>query len=145
MLFRYKPDEGRNARQIAFWFGEAAAAYACMAFAGFLNGWSGLRGPIFDGFTKVPIFGVTISGANLIAFLLFSALTFVWVKALAKEKLAQHLIEVEGEIKKVTWPSFQEASNSSIVVIITVLVLMAFLSLADFALGKLFQVILWEI
>lgn len=144
MLFRYKPDEGRNARQMAFWGGEAAVAYACTTFAGFLNSYSGLRAPLMDGFTKVPVFGVTISGSNLIAFLVFCALSYVWVKALAKEKLAQHLIEVEGEIRKVTWPSFQEASNSSIVVIVTVLVLMGFLSLADWALGGLFRVILWE-
>ncbi len=145
MLFRYKPDEGRNARQMAFWGGEAAIAYACTSFAGYLNSFSSLRGTLMDSFTKVPIFGVTISGSNLIAFLVFCVLSFLWVKQLAKEKLAQHLIEVEGEIRKVTWPSFQEASNSSIVVIITVVVLMAFLSLADWALGGLFKVILWEI
>lgn len=145
MLFRYKPDEGRNARQMAFWGGEAAIAFACTTFAGYLNTFSGLRSHLMDGFQKVPIFGVGITGSNLIAFIVFCALSYVWVKTLAKEKYSQHLIEVEGEIKKVTWPSFQEASNSSIVVIITVVVLMAFLSLADYALGHLFRIILWEI
>ncbi len=144
MLFRFKPDEGRNARQIAFWGGEAAVAYACMSFSGLLDSSSGMRSPIFEGFESLPIFGVTVNGSNLISILLFIVISLFWVKLIAKEKFAQHLIEVEGEMRKVTWPTFQEASNSSIVVIVTVFVLMAFLSLADWALGNLFNVILWE-
>ncbi|NQU49566.1 MAG: preprotein translocase subunit SecE [Planctomycetes bacterium] len=103
-----------------------------------------MRSPLFEGFESLPIFGVTVNGSNLISILLFIVISLFWVKLIAKEKFAQHLIEVEGEMKKVTWPTFQEASNSSIVVIVTVFVLMAFLSLADWALGNLFNVILWE-
>ena len=144
MLFRYKPEEGRNARQIAFWGGEAAIAYGCMALSGMLNSYISLRTPFFEGFQSIPILGATFNGSNLIAFLVFCTISFIFVKALAKQKASQHLIEVEDEIKKVTWPSFQEASNSSIVVIITVLVLMGFLSFADWALGHVFNVILWR-
>ena len=46
-------------------------------------------------------------------------------------------------MRKVTWPSFAEASNSSIVVIVMVLILMGFLAISDFVLGNLFEVILW--
>jgi preprotein translocase subunit SecE len=144
MLFRYKPDEGRNARQIAFWFGEAVTAFACMAFAGLLDSSTTLRAPLFDGIERVPVFGVVLSGSFLIALLAFGLLSWAWVRFLAKKKYSQHLIEVEAEIHKVTWPTFKEASNSSFVVIGTVLVLMAFLALADWLLGELFRVILWE-
>ena len=46
-------------------------------------------------------------------------------------------------MKKVTWPSFKEASNSSIVVVATVLIIMAFLALSDFALGRFFDRVLF--
>jgi preprotein translocase SecE subunit len=144
MLFSYKPDEGRNARQIAFWFGEAVTAFGCMAFSGMLDRSAALRGPLFDGLQHVPVLGVVFSGSFVISLLTFLVLSAVWVRFLAKKKYSQHLIEVEAEINKVTWPSFKEASNSSFVVIGTVLVLMAFLALADWLLGEVFRVILWE-
>lgn len=144
MLFRYKPDDGRNARQIAFWFGEAAIAFGCTAFAGLLDRWVSLRGALFDGMPKVPVFGVGLTGSFALAFLLFLVLSFFWVRFLAREKISQHLIEVEGEINKVTWPTFKEASNSSVVVLVTVLLLMAFLALIDFLFGKVFDIILWS-
>ncbi|MBC8330301.1 MAG: preprotein translocase subunit SecE [Planctomycetes bacterium] len=85
-----------------------------------------------------------ITGSNLIGIGVFVLASWLWVRFLAKEKTADHLIEVEGEMKKVTWPSFREASNSSIVVITTVLILMGFLALADFVLGGLFRFVLWD-
>ncbi|MDP6129550.1 MAG: preprotein translocase subunit SecE [Planctomycetota bacterium] len=47
-------------------------------------------------------------------------------------------------MKKVTWPTFKEASNSSIVVVSTVLILMGFLAFSDAVLGRLFNFILWK-
>lgn len=144
MLFRYKSDDGRNARQIAFWFGEAVVAFGCSAFAGLLDRWVSLRGPVFESMPTVPVFGVALSGSFLLALLLFMVLSFVWVRFLAKDRTAQHLIEVEAEINKVTWPTFKEASNSSVVVLVTVVILMGFLALVDFLFGKVFDVILWN-
>jgi preprotein translocase SecE subunit len=144
MLFRYKSDDGRNARQIAFWFGEAVVAFGCSAFSGLLDRWVGLRGPLMESMPTVPVFGVVLSGSFLLALLLFLVVSFLWVRFLAKERIAQHLIEVEAEINKVTWPSFKEASNSSVVVLVTVVILMGFLALIDFVFGQVFDVILWN-
>lgn len=143
MLFRYKPDDGRNARQIAFWLGEAFFAFGSMAFSGLLQRFESLRSPVLSAFPEIPVFKVALTGSFLLAFGLFIALSYLWVRYLAGEKAAQHLIEVEGEINKVTWPTFKEASNSSIVVIITVIILMAFLALADILLGKFFDTLLY--
>jgi preprotein translocase SecE subunit len=143
MLFLYKPDEGRNARQSAFWLGFGMLAFACFALSGTLNGWVSLRGPLMADFPVVPILGFTLSGAFAIAAGVFLIGSFFLVRYLAAEKQAQHLIEVEGELAKVVWPSFKEASNSSIIVIVTVFVLMGFLALADIILKKFFDIILW--
>ena len=46
------------------------------------------------------------------------------------------------EMKKVTWPGRKDTLSSTAVVIVTVLVIVAFLGLVDFALGKITQSIL---
>jgi len=46
------------------------------------------------------------------------------------------------EMKKVTWPGRKDTASSTIVVIVTVLVIVAFLGLVDFALGKITHSIL---
>ncbi len=143
MLFRYKPEEGRNARQIAFWGGEAVLFFGCMALRGTLDGIGSLQQSLFSGFPAVPILGWRLSPSLLITVAVFLLGSYLLIRKLAAQKAAQHLIEVESEINKVTWPSFKEASNSSVVVISTVIVLMGFLALADFLLGTFFRSILW--
>lgn len=144
MLYRYKPEEGRNARQTAFWLGEGMIFFGCYALSGTLESWQSLRMPVFgETLSQVPLLGIGLTGAFVAALAVFVALTFFFLRYLAGEKTAQHLIEVEGEMNKVTWPSFEEATNSSIVVIITVLILMGFLALSDYVLGQFFDIILW--
>ena len=144
MLYSYKPDEGRNARQATFWLGELGVFFGCTSLAASLSSFESLRGPWFESFTTVPILGVTLSGAFMFAAVVFFAGSLGLMAFLGREKVAQRLIEVEAEMKKVTWPSFKEASNSSIVVVATVLIIMAFLALSDLVLGKVFYELLFE-
>jgi preprotein translocase SecE subunit len=144
MLYRYKPDEGRNARQTAFWLGLGMLFFGCYALRGTLEGFgASLRSPLTEAFPEVPLLGVRLTVAFLVAAAVFLVGAFLWVRWLGKEKISDHLIEVEGEMRKVTWPSFAEASNSSIVVIVMVLILMAFLAVADFVLGRIFDALIW--
>ena len=46
------------------------------------------------------------------------------------------------EMKKVTWPGRKDTLSSTAVVIVTVLVIVVFLGLVDFALGRITQSIL---
>ncbi|MCP3875701.1 MAG: preprotein translocase subunit SecE [Desulfobacteraceae bacterium] len=50
--------------------------------------------------------------------------------------------EVQVELKKVTWPTRKQTTGTTIVVIIFVFVVAAFLGLFDFGLSKLVQVVL---
>jgi len=143
-MYRYKPDEGRNSRQAAFWLGMSMIAFGSFALRGTLDRWVGLRTPLLETFTEIPVLGVTFNGslvAALVVFLLFSRL---WTGFLGKEKTSDHLIEVEGEMKKVAWPSFQEASNSSMVVVGTVILLMGFLAFSDWILNVVFRALIWD-
>ncbi len=58
------------------------------------------------------------------------------------EKVGGFLKEFRTEMKKVTWPARKETLSSTAVVIVTVLIIVAFLGLVDFALGKIVQSVL---
>ena len=60
----------------------------------------------------------------------------------AARKVADFFQEFKTEMKKVTWPGRKDTVASTGVVIIVVLVIVAFLGLVDFALGKVVQSIL---
>lgn len=143
MLYAHKPEEGRHARQASFWLGEGMVFFACYALATELSSWTRLRTPVLSGLPELPLLGIPLTGSFVIALLVFLAGSLIYLRMLARPKVADHLIEVEGEIRKVTWPSFEEATNSSIVVIVTVLVLMGFLAASDFVLGRIINPILF--
>ena len=65
-----------------------------------------------------------------------SAAGVVWT--LNRPRLVDLLIETEAEMKKVSWPSRQEAWNSSVIVVITVVVMMGLLFFYDYTLNKIF-------
>ena len=48
----------------------------------------------------------------------------------------QFLREVRGELRKVAWPTRPEVINYSIIVLITVVVLTAYIATLDFAFGE---------
>lgn len=50
--------------------------------------------------------------------------------------------EVKVELKKVTWPTRKQTTGTTVVVIIFVFIVAAFLGLFDFGLSKLVQVVL---
>ena len=52
------------------------------------------------------------------------------------------LREVRVELKKVTWPSRKQTAGSTVVVIVLVFILGAFLGLVDISLSKLVQIVL---
>ena len=57
-------------------------------------------------------------------------------------KTVQFLREVKIELKKVTWPSKKEAMASTVVVIILVFIVSAFLGLVDVGLSSLIRAVL---
>ncbi len=58
------------------------------------------------------------------------------------QKAIEFLREVKVELKKVTWPTRKQTTGTTIVVIIFVFVVSAFLGLFDLGLSKLVQVVL---
>jgi len=58
------------------------------------------------------------------------------------QKAMDFLREVKVELKKVTWPTQKQTTGTTIVVIIFVFIVSAFLGLFDLGLSKLVQVVL---
>ena len=58
------------------------------------------------------------------------------------QRSVEFLKEVKVELKKVTWPTRKQTTGTTIVVIIFVFVVAAFLGLFDLGLSKLVQVVL---
>ena len=57
-------------------------------------------------------------------------------------KAIQFLLEVRGEVKKVTWPSKKEAIGGTAVVVVVVLIMAVFLGLVDVLLSKIVEALL---
>ncbi len=58
------------------------------------------------------------------------------------QRAIEFLREVQIELKKVTWPTRKQTTGTTIVVIIFVFVVAAFLGMFDFGLSKLVQIVL---
>lgn len=56
--------------------------------------------------------------------------------------LQRYLRETTGELRKVSWPTRQEAVNLTIVVLIVIVAMGAFLGVLDFAFSRFFLLIL---
>jgi preprotein translocase SecE subunit len=136
----YKQDQGRLARLVTFWTLGVLVLYGCYSFHNevLLKYFKpSLGAPLIPSMKKIPILGVELNGAFLITLAVICGLFWVLYRWEQKPKIADLLIETESEMRKVTWPSLPEAVNSSIVVIVCVVFLMAFLAGADWFLGRI--------
>lgn len=144
VLTGYKPEQGRIVRQAAFWTLLFIAAYGAYRLRLTLDGWDSLSQPFEAMGGELPILGWTLNASLLIALGVFVGTWVGLAWFLNRPKSADMLIETEGELKKVTWPTFTEAMDSTIVVIFVVLVLLAFVMAADWVLGNAVDYLLFK-
>lgn len=136
-MARYKKDQGRYARLAAFWVLAVLVFYGSTSLHTTLS--SAFAGKLATpiGGLVVPVFGIKLSPAFLIAAAVCGVGIWLLFRWLEKPKTADLLIETESELKKVTWPTTPEVVNSSIVVVVCVLFLMAYLAGADWVLARI--------
>ena len=131
----YKKDQGRLTRMAAFWSLAILIFYGCASMHEELKArFTALGNPILG--MRIPILGMDVTPALLISAVVLAAALFFLNRWQQTPKVADLLIDTETEMRKVTWPTFSEALNSSVVVIVCVAFLMAFLAGADWVLGK---------
>lgn len=123
------------ARMAAFWSLAILVFYGCTSLHTYLPRlWEGLGRPLWDG-ARIPVLGLDLSGALIVTTAVLAAGLYFLHRWQETPKVADLLIETENELRKVTWPSFDEAIKSSLVVIVCVVFLMLFLALCDIVLG----------
>ncbi|MDP6762195.1 MAG: preprotein translocase subunit SecE [Planctomycetota bacterium] len=136
----YKKDQGRMARMAVFWFLAVLLFYGCLSLYRELFGRVDALAQNLAG--RVPVLGLDINGALLVTAAVFCGILLLIYRYTERPRTADLLIETESELKKVTWPTVDEAFKSSIVVVLTVAFLMAFLAFSDALLGRVARVIL---
>jgi preprotein translocase subunit SecE len=58
------------------------------------------------------------------------------------KKLGQFFFDSRQELKKVNWPTFDELRDSTIVVVVSILLLGLFIGAVDFVLSKVVEVVI---
>jgi preprotein translocase SecE subunit len=134
----YKKDQGRYARLAAFWSLAILVFYGCTSLYAELVGRfpQSLGAPLVASMPRIPVLSLSLNAAMLIAAAALGVALWLLLRYLEKPRSADLLIETESELRKTTWPTMPEAVRSSLVVIVCVLFLMAFLAGADWVLGK---------
>lgn len=132
----YRKDQGRYARMIAFWALLLLFAYGCFhggGLADLLDRWMLDNNPVFvDPF---PILQ-TLKASTCIALSALAVAGFCLHAILNRPKIADALIDTEGEMQKVTWPAWGEAWQGTMAVTIMVVVLFVFLTAVDLLMVK---------
>lgn len=130
---RYKPHQGRMARLATFWAMAAILALAAVRLSQTLAAWYG--GAISLGSAASTLGGEGAVDYGLVRFLIPLALLAVgcWLafRMVNVPRFAEFLIAVEGEMAKVSWPSYGEVVRSSAVIIFMIFALSAILFLYD--------------
>ena len=135
----YRKDQGRLARMATFWSLAVLLAYGCIRMRSELSGqFPDSMGNGIGGMT-LPLVGLPLSPALIVSIGAFFLGLWFLNRTLEKPKNADLLIETEGELRKVTWPTLDETIDGSIVVMVVVLFLMVFMAGADFVLGEVFS------
>ncbi len=137
----YKEDQGRLARMAAFWSLTLFVLFGCTFLYDVLIQYDSMSTPIGD--KQIPIVSVDLNWAFLISFSVFAVGVVLLLRWQQRPKVADLLIDTEAELRKVTWPTGPEVMNSSMVVVVCVLLIGAFLALADLFLARIMKVIIF--
>ena len=129
------------ARMAAYWSLAILAFYGCASLHTELVALFPSLGEPMGGI-HVPVLGIDLSPAFAIAALLLVTALWLLYRWLERPKYADLLIETESELRKVTWPTVEETINGSVVVIVCVVFLMAFMAGTDWFLGRVARTVL---
>ena len=125
-LFRfgfYKPTQGKLVRQVTFVALAVVSAFACFS----------LSNAVFDTADQSIRVGVPLA--------IWAVLCWVAFRVVNLPQFAEFLISVESELDKVVWPGRKQVTQSTVVVIATMLFLGVFLFAVDFIWRELFKFI----
>ena len=143
-LRTYKRGQGKYSRALAFGGIGALAVFGAVSLYNSLL-FPPLNEPFPGGWGRVPGIDMDLTPALLI---MLGAVTIIavglyWLNN--RRKAVDFLIETEGELRKVAWPTQEEVISSSIVVVITVFIMGMFIFLSDLILQGIMRSFIYKI
>jgi len=135
-MAKYKPDQGPYARTTALWLLGSLWAFGCVEYYYWLYSFRShewLVGNLIDG--NLPVLGLPATVALFIAVGVGLGGLVLINRWLNRPKVADMLINAETEMRKCTWPSWNETFNSSIVIVVVMLAFTALLAGMDYVLN----------
>lgn len=135
MLETYKPGHGVVVRRVAFWALVALIVWGGQSFYSWIYSYKFARTPLFGGDPNdaylIPVLDQRFNIGFVLSWMLtLGAIFGVW-KFLNRPKSGDFMIDTDSELKKVTWPSWKDAWNSSVIVLVFVALLAVFLLASD--------------
>lgn len=139
-MTKYKPEQGTYARTSALWlvgalwlFGCHSLYYWLLSFRGEPEGTGFLVRAWTDG--KLPVLGMPATLSLLVAVAAGAIGTIVLLRLLNRPRIADMLIDCETEMRKCTWPTWDETLTSSVVILVVLLFFTGLLAGMDFFLN----------
>jgi preprotein translocase SecE subunit len=140
-MAKYKPDQGAYARTAALWllgamwmFGCTSLYYWLLSFRGEPQGEGVMVRPLMEG--RLPVLGIPLTVSLLVAIGVGLAGFWVLLRMLHRPKVADMLIDSETEMRKCTWPTWDETLTSSVVILVVMLVFTGLLAGMDLFLNQ---------
>ncbi len=133
--------EGKLARRIGFYALLLLVIWGSKELSIWLRGFNWAEKQILGGF-KVPFYSLPMSYSVATGILVAICGGYLLFRILNKEKPATLLIDTETELKKVAWPSWPEAKQATVIVLLFVAFVAAYLTAVEFALKNVFDLIL---
>ena len=140
MVEIYKNGEAKLTRRVAYYGLLALTVWGFRQFAVFLDRFRWAHKVILGGF-DLPIYGRELSFGVLLAIALnvvVAVMLFRWINS---EKPATVLIDTETETRKVSWPTWDDARQSTIVVLVFVALTAVFLTVTESILTAIFNLV----
>lgn len=140
---KYKPDQGNFARGTGLWLLGALWAFGCYSLYYYLlskggdDGQGFLASSLIEG--KLPVLGVALTPSLIIACLVGAGGYLAILRVLDKPKIADMLIDSEVEMRKCTWPSWNETFSSSVVILVVMVFFTAVLAGMDLLLATIME------
>jgi preprotein translocase SecE subunit len=137
----YKEGHGVLVRRVAFVALASLLVWGGTELYGWLNAGDWVRNHRWVDY-RIPVINQFIDPAFVICWVVVITGCVLLYRGLNRERAADFLIETDTEVRKVTWPSWNDAWNSSLIVLIFVVVVTGFIFLSDFIINRLMGLIL---
>ena len=136
----YKRGEAKVTRRVAFYSILLLSFWGFKELGKWLTTYEWARTEIIS--FILPVYDLPLSVGLALAIALNVVLGVFLFRYLNGPKIADLLIDTEQELKKVSWPSWEDARQSTIIVLIFVAATALYLTTVEFALKRIFDLIL---